>query len=397
MSKRRSLGFTLVELLVVIAIIAILIALLLPAVNAARESARRSQCMNNVRQLALAVASHESAFGNYPPGVPVCGANPLMTLGTQKGNTCTGPTWAGAILPYTEEKAMFENVLKCMAEEWSFCDDCEHARHGGGVGPIAPVYMLCPSAPFNPVLHSSSVTALENLAKGNYAASYGAWKYSQAIENGAPSAAQGVGTAPNFNDAPKWQDAIGILSVVPFSRRGMENAGGGPDPEIQKGTWKLGSREGTSVRNVRDGVSKTILVSELLNDVRQDDVRGVWTSGAMGATAFSAYNPPNAKRGQTYTTFLWKNGVAQIELEGIRGGDFITGCTKRPADQSLMCQGSGSQTGNEWAAARSKHSGGVVVGFADAATRFISDEVELYVWQALNSRSGSEAISASEL
>ena len=91
MFRRRKSGVTLVELLVVIAIIAILIALLLPAVNAAREAARRSQCMNNQKQLALGVASHESTFGKYPAGVPVCGGNPLRTLGTQRGNVCTGP------------------------------------------------------------------------------------------------------------------------------------------------------------------------------------------------------------------------------------------------------------------------------------------------------------------
>ena len=395
MSKRRRTGFTLVELLVVIAIIAILIALLLPAVNAAREAARRNQCMNNVRQLALAVASHESAFGNYPPGVPVCGDDPLKTLGTQAGNTCTGPTWAGAILPFNEEQAMFEHVLECMAEEWSFCDDCEHPQYGGGVGPVAPTYMLCPSAPFNPVLHNSAVTRLENLAKGNYAASYGAWKYAQAIENGPPQHAQGVGTAPNYVDAPRWQDAIGILSIVQFKRRG-DTGTSGPDIQSERGIWKLGSREGVAVRKVRDGTSKTILVSEVLNDTKQDDVRGVWTSGAMGATAFSAYNPPNSKRGETYTTFLWKNGTAQIQLDDIRGGDFISGCTHTPADRSLKCQGSGSQTGNEWAAARSKHVGGVVVAMADAATRFVTDEVELHVWQAMNSRAGAENVAADE-
>ena len=396
MSKRRSRGFTLVELLVVIAIIAILIALLLPAVNAAREAARRSQCMNNVRQLALAAANHESTFGCYPPGVPVCGARPLATLGTQKGNTCTGPTWSGAILPYTEEKAMYDNVLKCLANEWSMCDDCEHTQYGGGVGRTTPGYLLCPSAPFNPIRHNSGQTALENVSKGNYAASYGAWKYSQAIENGPPSEAQGVGTGPQYNDAPKWNRAIGIMAIAVFTRRGSD-ATTDHDSDENKGTWKLGSREGASVRRVRDGVSKTIMVSELLNDTNQDDIRGAWTSGAMGAAAYSAFNPPNAKTGQTYTTFLWKpQGLSSIEVEA-QGGDFITGCTRRPADPSLRCSGSGSQNGNEWAAARSKHSGGVVAAFADAGTRFIRDDIDLHIWQALNSRAGSENVSGDDL
>ena len=234
MSKRRSRhGFTLVELLVVIAIIAILIALLLPAVNAAREAARRSQCMSNTRQLALACANHESNFGNYPPGVPVCSDNPLNTLGTQLGNVCTGPTWSGAILPYIEEQALYENVLECMRQEWSMCDDCEHTQYGGGVGRITPSYLICPSSPVVTVLHNGGGrTRLEALSKGNYAASYGSWKYAQAIEGGPPDDA--VVTSPS----PHWTDAIGIMSIATIQRRGYDITADG-DENTDQGQRRL--------------------------------------------------------------------------------------------------------------------------------------------------------------
>jgi len=87
--RRRSLAFTLVELLVVIAIIGILIALLLPAVQAAREAARRSQCSNNQKQIALALHNYHDSFNTLPFG----------------GATGWGHTWHAYILPYIEQRA----------------------------------------------------------------------------------------------------------------------------------------------------------------------------------------------------------------------------------------------------------------------------------------------------
>ena len=85
MKGQRRQAFTLVELLVVIAIIAILVLLLLPAINAAREAARRAQCVNKVKQIALAMVNYESTFGSYPPAVPVCSEQAWVSTGTQNG------------------------------------------------------------------------------------------------------------------------------------------------------------------------------------------------------------------------------------------------------------------------------------------------------------------------
>src|SRR5271170_2463060 len=87
----RRLGFTLIELLVVIAIIAVLIALLLPAVQAAREAARRSQCVNNLKQLGLGVMNYESSNGCFVPG--------------EKG--CCWGNWTVFILPYVEQGQLY--------------------------------------------------------------------------------------------------------------------------------------------------------------------------------------------------------------------------------------------------------------------------------------------------
>src|SRR3954451_7113913 len=104
MRKRR--GFTLIELLVVIAIIAVLIALLLPAVQAAREAARRAQCVNNLKQLGLALHNYNSATGAFPPGTVSTMADP--TQGVPDGlSTWTSWSPQAMLLPYLEQTALY--------------------------------------------------------------------------------------------------------------------------------------------------------------------------------------------------------------------------------------------------------------------------------------------------
>ena len=102
--KRKPAGFTLIELLVVIAIIAVLIALLLPAVQAAREAARRAQCVNNLKQLGLALANYESANGSYPYGEARenCGAGCTVT----PNGYFIGSSLFVRMLPFIEQQTM---------------------------------------------------------------------------------------------------------------------------------------------------------------------------------------------------------------------------------------------------------------------------------------------------
>ena len=100
-SRRR--GFTLIELLVVIAIIAVLIALLLPAVQAAREAARRAQCVNNLKQIGLAMHNYNSTFDVIPPGGVVVLANPWA-------NNSNMLSWRTLILPQMEQNNLYNSV-----------------------------------------------------------------------------------------------------------------------------------------------------------------------------------------------------------------------------------------------------------------------------------------------
>src|SRR5258707_17217 len=101
MTSRHRAGFTLIEVLVVIAIIGVLVALLLPAVPAAREAARRAGCVNNMKQLALATSPYQDALGGYPMGGFLSPVYTLPNFGTN------GNGWLIAVLPFFEQQAIY--------------------------------------------------------------------------------------------------------------------------------------------------------------------------------------------------------------------------------------------------------------------------------------------------
>jgi prepilin-type N-terminal cleavage/methylation domain-containing protein/prepilin-type processing-associated H-X9-DG protein len=149
MSKccRRSRGFTLIELLVVIAIIAVLIALLLPAVQQAREAARRSQCKNNLKQVGLALHNYHDVHNQFPPGSYVPGHSTNM--------------WA-SILPFADQANVYNQLNFKIGWSWI-------GQPGGGpnvlvLNGVKPAYMICPTSS----LPSTVVKNGSNIVQGSY-------------------------------------------------------------------------------------------------------------------------------------------------------------------------------------------------------------------------------------
>jgi prepilin-type N-terminal cleavage/methylation domain-containing protein len=156
--KRRS-GFTLVELLVVIAIIGVLVGLLLPAVQAAREAARRMQCSNNIKQLALAAHNYESTHKRFPIGF-------TDFLSTNNGPADGGWSWATRLLPFMEQNALFQTLDMARHPYGTFS-----TPNNAAACSVVLSGFRCPSdiSPTTTANNAANVNGIANIAVSSYA------------------------------------------------------------------------------------------------------------------------------------------------------------------------------------------------------------------------------------
>lgn len=388
MRQRKLRGFTLVELLVVIAIIGILVALLLPAVQAAREAARRIQCTNNVKQIALALHTHHDAQKSFPPGLPSC-VDPQQNRGKQSQGTgsgifCTGPNWLTAILAEIEQTALFDGLMECIEVKGN-AGECAMEKQplaqnerGWRIGASTPQAFTCPSA--KKVSDTNLVTAgygyrfrsrsgepPQGFAKGNYAANWGCSNWMQIVDN----SIQVPYGAGNQRSCARPKGAFGVVTLDKW--RTVNNT---QDHQSTLGRWKTGWGKGTKIGDMqRDGTSNTLLVSEVLALDNVRDGRGVWALSAMGASTFVTRSGPNSLTMRDLTSYMTNQGIRENDPlyphdDYARGGDDI----------------------RTWALARSRHRGGVIAAMGDASVQFVSDGVDLAVWHAQGTRAGNEAV-----
>lgn len=341
-------AFTLVELLVVIAIIGILVALLLPAVQSAREAARRMQCQNNLKQLGLALHNYHDVNGSFPYGSTWPNVSQIET----KNNANLGPNWVIATLPFIEQQNLYN--------QFNFKQPIPHSDNAAPRS-VQLSFMMCPSdgnarKPFKGSANSGTNSLGDNWGRGCYGAN-------------------------------------GTLSLLKHSTTD-ENGGA----TVESAGWKSGKRRGVmganialSIGEVLDGTSNTILVGEIRAGVVDFDSRGVWAmsgacpSGLWGHGRWGDDNGPNSPQNDADDVLICSairtavGGTANLNLMG------------------MPC--SGGDHPNFQQTARSTHEGSVFTVFVDGSVHAISDYVDitgvsgrLSIWEQLNASCDGEVL-----
>jgi prepilin-type N-terminal cleavage/methylation domain-containing protein/prepilin-type processing-associated H-X9-DG protein len=322
--QRRPAGFTLVELLVVIAIIGVLVALLLPAIQAAREAARRSSCGNNLKQLGLALQNYHDARKTFPYSAVVSTANVVASN--------LGPTWVVAILPFIEGG----NVITLYNKQAFWMDAGSNMSFRASNLP----FMICPSdafanQPYNGALLSSGASTW---ARGCYGAN-------------------------------------GVVDLIAALQSPMFGPTSACWTNLSQGRGVMQMNVACSMKQIVDGTAKTIAVSHIRADITPGSLRGVWAlqEGASGVMYFGPNNghvgPNSANQAGADAIPTCGNAISAV-------GD--TGDTTA-LETHLAALGMGCGYGDAYgdvSTAKSQHPGGIMTVFCDGSVHWIDDTIE---------------------
>jgi prepilin-type N-terminal cleavage/methylation domain-containing protein len=334
MKRRPSKGFTLVELLVVIAIIGILIALLLPAVQAARESSRRSQCVNNLKQLGIAVQNFEGVKKSFPTGTT---AQTYTADPTIPANFYRWSAFAH-LTPYLEQTNVYNEL------------DLNTPLYGGpnqgfavmpvnqlAVQIVVPLF-LCPSDIQKPVTNYMGTV----FGPCNYAACMGT-----GLNGGSEFTTDGIFY---MNSATKFADVLDGMSNTACMAESI--LGHPPDPSKPPDPQTVYAYIGGSPITDANCLAAT--------QYNVSDPRGFsWADGETRCALYNHYFVPNSKR--------------------------------------LDCMGydpNNAFTDTGWRTARSYHPTIINLLLADGSVRSISETIDVFVWNALSTRRGKESLTS---
>lgn len=329
-------GFTIVELLVVIAIVGILIALLLPAVQSAREAARRNSCVNHLKHITLALTNYEAIAGRYPPSFEI---TPGETLSTNNGS------WSiqARLLPFLEEGAAFATID--FQQPW----DDPNNRASGVPTLRVPMY-LCPS----------EINDIERIKNGqpfvyphNYGGNFGRWLVYD------PSDASRLGDgifyvnsnlrAAQVRDGHSNTLAFAeVKAFTPYIRNTAD-----PGPTIPNEVSQLptqGQKKLGASTNSNTGHTE-------------------WPDGRVHHSGFTTVFTPN-----TFVRYEQDGLVYDIDVNSQKEGN------------------SGTQPSYAAITARSYHPGGVNAAMLDGSVHFIGDGIDRLTWQALSTRDFGEIV-----
>jgi len=270
--KKRSEreGFTLIELLVVIAIIAVLISLLLPAVQSAREAARRAQCVNNLKQLALAAANYEGAAGVFPPGLYWC-----ILTGAYQGYVGTNCGPMVHLTPYLEQNQLFNSI--------NFMEDIYYnvnlTVHGIGTSTL-----WCPSdATIQEIQTLDGASAFFEVVPAGMSARMAYSSYAGVCGPWFPNTWSIPGSGARATHGSVKGNELGMFGVC----------------------------SDTKIASVTDGTSNTMLFGEHghgLIEASQRPSWQWWDSGNLGDTLITTMFPLNPQRTVSNGSGMWSGG-----------------------------------------------------------------------------------------